>query len=306
MSTFANMLNLLYTYFITDILPLRSSLLIDLITTMARLTSQNGFPNLGNPSQIWAIPAIHSAAEDLTLLHDSILRNIKAGDRIVYLGNYTGYGETAIDSINELLAFRRLVLSIPGVIPSDIIYLKGIQEEMLSKLLQLQFASNPSNVLLWMLGNGLGTTLTDYGICQHEGIEACRRGVMDLTRWTQNVRNKIRAHKGHQDFMMAQYRAAYTCTDNHVSPLLFVHAGVNVGKSLLQQGDSLWWESQNFEAINTPYSPFEKVVRGYDPAHKGINLNCVTATIDDGCGFGGNLVCAGFGPHGQVSQILQN
>jgi len=204
------------------------------------------------------------------------------------------------------LAFRRLVLSIPGMVPSDIIYLKGMQEEMWHKLLQLQFAANPSDVLLWMLGNGLGATLNDYGICAHDGIEACRRGVMDITRWTQSIRQKIRAQAGHEPFMTSQYRAAYTCTDRHQSPLLFVHAGINIGKDLHEQGDSLWWETQNFEAINTPYAPFEKVVRGYDPAHRGLNLNCVTATIDDGSGFGGKLVCARFDTDGQVGQILAN
>jgi len=271
---------------------------------MCHATSQKGFVNLGNPNQIWAIPAIHSAAEDLTRLHNDILNQIKPGDRIVYLGNYTGYGERALDSIDEILAFRRLVLSMRGMIPSDIIYLKGAQEEMLSKLLQLQFAPNPSDVLLWMLGNGLGATLADYDICPHEGIEACRRGIMDITRWTQSIRSKIRARAGHEDFMVGQYRAAYTCTEQHASPLLFVHAGLNVGKPLMEQGDSVWWEGQSFEAINAPYAPFEKVVRGYDPAHKGMHLNCVTATIDDGCGFGGKLVCAGFGADGQVNEIL--
>lgn len=272
---------------------------------MCHADSQNGFVNLGNPSQIWAIPAIHSAVEDLTLLHNNILQHIKPGDRVVYLGNYTGYGTDARTCVDEILTFRRMVLSIQGMIPSDIIYLKGVQEEMLSKLLQLQFASNASDVLLWMLGNGLNATLADYGICQHDGIEACRRGIMDITRWTQSIRTKIRQQPGHETFMVNQHRAAYTCVDKHVSPLLFVHAGLNIGKPLQEQGDSLWWEAQSFEAINTPYAPFEKVVRGYDPAHKGMHLNCVTATIDDGCGFGGNLVCAGFGADGQVSEILQ-
>lgn len=271
---------------------------------MCHADSQNGFVNIGNPNQIWAIPAIHSAVEDLTALHDSILKNIKAGDRVVYLGNYTGYGSDARACVDEILAFRRLVLSIRGMIPSDIIYLRGMQEEMLHKLLQLQFANNPNDVLLWMLGNGLSATLSDYGVSAHDGIEACRRGVMDITRWTQSIRFKIRQNAGHENFMTSQYRAAFTCTDRHASPLLFVHAGLNAGKPLHEQGESLWWEAQSFEAINAPYAPFEKVVRGYDPAHKGMHLNCVTATIDDGCGFGGNLICAGFGADGQVGEIL--
>lgn len=267
--------------------------------------SQSGFVNLGNPGQIWAIPAIHSAVEDLTLIHNMILENISPGDRVIYLGNYTGYGRDACACIDEILAFRRMVLSIPGMIPSDIIYLRGVQEEMLSKLMQLQFASNASDVLLWMLGNGMQATLNDYGICPHDGVEACRRGIMDLTRWTQDVRRKIRKHPGHQDFMVSQQRAAHTCINNTPAPLLFVHAGLNIGKSLYEQGDSVWWETQNFDSINVPYAPFEKVVRGYDPAHKGLHLNCVTATIDDRCGFGGSLICAGFGEDGQISGILE-
>ena len=272
---------------------------------MCHADSLTGLVNLGNPTQIWAIPAIHSAVEDLTLLHNNILEQIKPGDRVVYLGNYTGYGADAIACIDEILAFRRMLLSIKGMIPSDIVYLKGVQEEMLAKLLQLQFASNPSDVLLWMLGNGLNATLNDYAICQHDGIEACRRGIMDITKWTQSIRAAIRKQPGHEDFMVAQRRAAYTCINKHESPLLFVHAGLNIGKPLEEQGDSLWWEAQSFEAINAPYAPFGKVVRGYDPAHKGMHMNCVTATIDDGCGFGGSLICAGFGSDGQVSEILQ-
>ena len=199
---------------------------------MCKADSRSGFVNLGNPKQIWAIPAIHSAAQDLACLHDNILKHIKPGDRVVYLGNYTGYGDNAIACINEILAFRRMVLSIRGIIPSDIVYLKGMQEEMLSKLMQLQFASNASDVLLWMLGNGLNATLSDYDISPHDGIEACRRGIMDITRWTQKIRSNIRVHAGHEDFMVSQKRAAYTCVDKNTSPLLFVHAGINTGKEL--------------------------------------------------------------------------
>ena len=266
---------------------------------------QYGLVNLGNPTTIWAIPAVHSAYNDLIQIHDRILSSITPGDRIVYLGNYTGYNDNALACIDEILGFRRMVLSLRGIIPDDIVYLKGIQEEMLTKLLQLQFANNPSDVLLWMLGNGLQTTLNDYGICAHSGIEACRRGIMDITRWTQSVRSAIRSRPGHEQFMLAQKRAAYTCTHEHNAPLLFVHAGLNCGKSLDQQGDSLWWETQNFESIHEPYEPFSKVVRGYDPAHKGLNLNCITATIDDGSGFGGNLVCAEFGQNGEITQLHQ-
>jgi serine/threonine protein phosphatase 1 len=36
-----------------------------------------------------------------------------------------------------------------------------------------------------------------------------------------------------------------------------------------------------------------------------MHLNCITATIDGGCGFGGNLVCAGFSGNGAYLNILE-
>lgn len=272
---------------------------------MQQTKPHSGFVDLGQPRRIWAIPAIHSAVEELLPLHDAILESIRPGDRILYHGNYTGYGEQAIETIEEILAFRRMVLAMPSMIPNDFIYLRGTQEEMLNKLLQLQFAPNPSDVLLWMLGHGLSPTLQAYGISSHDGIEACRRGIMDITRWTHSVRQKIRSHDGHEKLMNTMKRAAFTDLKNSDSPLLFVHAGLNAHRSLDDQGDSLWWDGDCFDSIHEPYKPFEKVIRGYDPAHKGMKMNCVTATLDDGCGFGGQLVCAAFSQNGQVEALFE-
>ena len=41
-------------------------------------------------------------------------------------------------------------------------YLRGSQEEMWHKVLQLQFAADPRGVLAWMLEQGLGTTLVNH------------------------------------------------------------------------------------------------------------------------------------------------
>ena len=87
--------------------------------------------------------------------------------------------------------------------------------------------------------------------------------------------------------------------------MLFVHAGIDIHKPLNDQGDNFWWSSRDFNAIETPYEPFRKIVRGFDPNHKGTHINCVTATIDGGCGFGGDLICAGFDQSGGVQDILE-
>lgn len=240
----------------------------------------------------------------LTQLHDYMHPLIKPGDRIVYMGNYTGYGERAVETVHEILAFRRLVLAMPGMMADDFIYLRGVQEEMWDKLLQLQFASNPGDVLLWMLGKGLSASLYSYGLSPHDGIEACTKGVVQLTKWTAQVRQAVRRQAGHETFSTNLRRAAYTPTDESY-PMLFVHAGLDSQKSLGEQGDNFWWGSDKFRAMTEAYKPFEKVVRGFDPTHKGLHLNCITATLDDGCGFGGKLICAGFTRSGDIEAIVE-
>lgn len=271
---------------------------------MCNKLKDNRFIDLGTPARTWAIPAIHGEVEELTSLHDALFEKITPGDKLVYLGNYIGYGTNAVACIDEILTFRRLLLAQPAMMTKDIIYLRGAQEEMWQKLLQLQFAPDPSNVLIWMLGNGLSSTLQAYGLCPHEGIEACTSGVMGLTKWTNKVREAIRKHPGHETFGTHLIRAAHTDKDS-AYPMLFVHAGLDTRKKLDDQGDSLWWGTESFENMEQSYKPFEKVIRGYDPAHRGMKMNCITATIDDGCGFGGHLVAAGFEPDGKVAEILE-
>lgn len=260
--------------------------------------------NLGAPKRVWAISAVHGETERLVSIHDQLLEHIQPGDRLLYLGNYTGHNEHAVDCVDEILTFRRLVLSMPGMMCDDIVYLRGAQEEMWQKLLQLQFAPDPTNVLLWMLGNGLSGTLYSYGLSPHDGIEACRSGVMGLTKWTNQIREAVRAHPGHDIFGTQLLRAAHTSQKSD-HPMLFVHANIDATKPLSEQGDKFWWADENFETIKLPYEPFQKIVRGYDPNHSGINMNCVTATIDGGCGFGGELICAGFDESGKNFKILE-
>lgn len=265
--------------------------------------TDNRFRNLGRPGRIWAISAIHGDVDRLTSIHDTLYSRLRLGDRIVYHGNYAGYSSNAIDTINEILTFRRGVLAMPGMMTQDLVYLRGSQEEMWQKLLQLQFAPDPSSILLWMLGNGVSNTLYSYGISPHDGIEACRGGVMALTKWTNAVREAIRRVPGHETFGNQLLRAAYTAEDTPY-PMLFVHAGIDRSRPLIDQGDAFWWAAPQFESITEAYNPFQKVVRGFDPEHKGVHMNCVTATIDGGCGFGGDLVCAGFDHAGEVVDFV--
>ncbi len=270
---------------------------------MNNIAQDNRFADLGNPNRIWVISSIHGDIERLTALHDKLLPLVEPGDRIIYSGNYTGYSKDAVICIDEILAFRRMMLSQPAMMPQDIIYLRGGQEEMWQKLLQLQFAPNPSDVLLWMLGNGLSDSLYAYGISPHDGIEACRAGVMGLTKWTNSIREAVRGHAGHDTFGMNLFRAAYT-DQSAPYPMLLVNAGIDTYKPITEQKDTFWWAGESFDSIQTPYAPFQKVIRGFDPSHKGVKMNCITASIDGGCGFGGELICAGFDKQGDNLELL--
>lgn len=273
------------------------------LVCQANLNSQS-LARLDDAQRIWAVPALHGDVRRLTRLHDHIFKKFRFGDRLVYHGNYTGYSRDSRACVEEIITFRRLILSLPAVRTTDIVYLRGQQEEILDKLLQLPFAPDPVNVLLWMLGNGLSDTLYSYGLSPHDGIEAARAGVMGLTKWTGKIRAALRAHPGHEIFFNQLSRAAHTALDG-AAPILFVHAGLNPDKPVEEQGDYFWWASQNFETIAAPYLPFQKVIRGYDPAHGGLKMNCLTATIDAGCGFGGPLACALFAQSGQVSDVIE-
>lgn len=270
---------------------------------MCTTVNDTSYVMMGRPSRIWTVPAIHGDLKALITVHDALLKKFKAGDRILYHGNYTGFGEQSAQCVTEILTFRRMVLAISGVRPSDFIYLRGRQEEIWQKLLQLQFAPDPTNVLLWMLGNGISSTLYSYGISPHDGIEACRYGIMDITRWTNKIREAVRAQPGHETFAHQMKRAAHT-DETSAYPMLFVHAGLKAEYALQDQGDHLWWGAHEFDCIQSAYKPFEKVVRGFDPEHRGLHLNCITATVDDGCGFGGHLVSVGFEADGGVAAIL--
>ncbi len=262
------------------------------------------FTSLGQPRRIWAISSIHGELEKLYAIHDALLERLSAGDRIVYLGNITGYGAKSCETVDEILTFRRLALSQPGVHPTDIVYLRGMQENMWLKLYQLPYATNPEVELSKMLSSGLLATLESYGVDTSHGMRSCKEGVLALTRWTNKIRGQIRQNPAHDIFITQHKRAAYT-DKNTAQSLLFVNAGLDTEKPLDDQGDSLWTKDDDFETITKPYAPFSKIIRGYDSAHTGVRVSGVTATLDGGAGFGGNIVCANIDAGGNIQELLQ-
>ena len=251
---------------------------------------------LSGCERVWAVGSVHGQAQLLRRLHGEIAGRWQCFDRIVYLGNIVGYGDDSLGAIAETLDFRRRILAVPHAIPEDIVYLRGRQEEMWQKLLQLQFAADPAGVLEWLLGHGVCATLEAYGGLPSEGRAEARRGARALTRWTQNLRAKVNDQPGHTHFFASLRRAAYTDDEG----LLFVSAGLDPTRSLQQQGDSFWWGHPAFGEEVKQFSPFRYVVRGASANRPGIAAEPGLITLDGASAFGGPLVAVCLDARGRV------
>ena len=268
---------------------------------MADLAEKDVFATLRRARRIWAIGAIHGEIEPLRAIHETILRQAQGGDRLIYLGNYLGRGAHVRAVVDEMLRARRKLLAMRGMFDCDIAFLRGAQEEMWQKMMQLQFATNPREVLQWAVNHGAGATIQAYGGNIEEGLKAVRDGAMTITRWTNGLRQTLRNAVGHNELLSKMRRAALT----EDGALLFVSAGVDVQRPLGEQGDAFWWGAGDFLAINAPVSGASRVIRGFDRANQGPVETAFTLTLDGGCGRGGKLLAGLLLPDGRVEALYE-
>lgn len=251
--------------------------------------------------RVWAIGAIHGEAEKLAAIHDVIAENLEFGDRIVYLGNYFGFGPSMPDVLEELIRFRSWFLAHPPLQHiDDLVFLRGSQEEMWWKLMQLQFAPDPRAILSWMETRGIPSMLAAVGFDIEEGRNKAADGTLSLTYWTNRLRETARALPGHDALMSSLKRAAY-CEDG---AMLFVHTGLDIEKPLARQADAFWWAEQSFSEIDRPYRGFRRIVRGYEAEPSGLREGEYTLSLDGGAGRGGELLCALLAADGSVIEAL--
>ncbi len=265
------------------------------------MAGQQLYAVMRRPRRVWAVASVHGEADRLDALHHALWARFAPGDRLVYLGNLLGRGPAVRESVDLVVEFRRHLLARPGMFAYDIAYLRGGQEEMWDKLLQLQFAPDPREVLEWMLAQGVGATLAAYGASPAEALGHARGGPMAVARWTGGLRRQMQAAPGHVALMSALRRAA--CSDD--GGLLFVSAGIDPDRPLAAQNDVLWWGRPRAFPLRRAFEGFAQVVRGYDPGHRGLEIGPFSTSLDAGCGFGGPLLAACFAPDGAVLDLIE-
>lgn len=266
------------------------------------MSQSDRFTVLRAAERIWAVGAVHGEADRLIALHDRIAEDLREGDRIVYLGNYFGYGPDPPGVLEELLRFRCWFLSFaPFRHTDDIVFLRGAQEEMWWKLLQVQFAPDPPAVLDWIGGRGMNEALVGLGFDLMEGRRKAEEGTLALTYWTNRLREAARSLPGHEALLRSLKRAAYT--EN--GALLMVHAGLDTQKPLARQSDAFWWAARSFAEIDRPYRGFRRIVRGFDPDAAGIVTGDYTLSIDAGAGRGGKLAGVLLSAEGETLDTIE-
>ena len=259
------------------------------------------FARLRNARRVWAIAAINGAAQRLIRLHDKISDRFQEGDRVVYLGNYVGHGDAVLATIDELLDFRRRVLGRQRGFACDVAFLRGAQEEMWQKLLQLQFAPNPGDVLQWMVSAGMEATVRAYGGDLRQGFAATRDGPRMITRWTGALRNVMNATPGHTTLFSALRHAAFA----EELGVLFVHAGIDSSRPLAAQGDAFWWGRDDILELRSSFEGFRRIIRGIDREQRSFIERDFAVSLNGGIGRLGRLTAACFGAGGKVIELIE-
>ena len=232
--------------------------------------------------RIWAISSVEGDAVRLRYLHRKISAEFQAGDAVVYLGNILGRGPDSVKALDEVLLFRRALVSIPGVSQFDIVYLRGQQEEIFHKLMKLQYAPHPREVLDWMLAFGLDNVLESYGANVKELKRIIPQGVVAISKWLAQLRQIQKSHDGHIEFMDCLKHAAYTADEK----MLFVHFGLNHDAGLSAQGDAFWWGAKPPFVRPHPFHQFLQVVRTLSSAkNTGVISEKYYTTLVSGAGY---------------------
>ena len=269
------------------------------------MSNIGNFVEVKNSGKIWAIGSIHSNLKSFSSIKKHILNNFQSNDRLIFLGNVIGLGDFSKETLSSVIELRFNLMSKFKLKPESIIFLRGAQEEMFSKLLQLQLAPNPSEIVEWMFDHGVNKTINSYGFSENEVINIASSGTINITKWTSNLNRSLQLNPGHAQYFLNLKHAAYSQSKK----ILFVNRGVDITRPLSAQNDCFWWGFQNFSQIQEPYKTFLRIVRGYESEHLNhseISNNNVVCTLFKQPLSNKSILCGIFGENGEIFDLFEN
>ena len=265
----------------------------------------SNFVELNKSNKIWAIGSIHSNLKSFTSIKEFLLKNFEANDKLIFLGNVIGLGNYSKETLSSVIDLRFNLMSKFTLKPESIIFLRGAQEEMFSKLLQLQLAPNPNEIIEWMFDHGVNETIKSYGFSENEVKNIASSGTINISKWTSNLIKILNESPGHIQYFLNLKHAAYSNTKK----ILFVNRGVDITRPLSAQNDCFWWGFQNFSSIDRPYKTFLRIVRGYESEHlnrQQISKNNVVCTLFKQPLSNKSVLCGIFSENGEILDLFEN
>lgn len=232
------------------------------------MTGVASITRLRSSGRIWALGALAGDDGALERLAHVVLGHWQSGDKLVVLGNMLGANGDPARTLDLLLVLRRRLMA--ANLACGVLFLRGAQEEMWHKLLSLQFAVAPLDVLDWMLQRGLAAIIEAYGASVPEGRIACRSRPSAIARWTTELREQQALHAGHADLLNSLQRAALSAN----GAVLLSAAGIDAARPLADQADAFWWNGQDDAALDAAlargahddWRHIARLVRGAGPA----------------------------------------
>ena len=265
----------------------------------------SNFVELNKSNKIWAIGSIHSNLKSFSSIKEFILNNFELNDKLIFLGNIIGLGDNPKETLSSVIDLRFNLMSKFKLKPESIVFLRGAQEEMFSKLLQLQLAPNPSEIVEWMFDHGVNKTIKSYGFTEDEIRNIASSGTINISKWTSSLNRTLQNNPGHTEYFLNLKHAAYSQTKK----ILFVNRGVDITRPLSAQNDCFWWGFQNFSTIKKPYKTFLRIVRGYESehlVHSEISKNNVVCTLFKQPLSNKNILFGIFAENGEILDLFEN
>ena len=265
----------------------------------------SNFVELKKSNKIWAIGSIHSNLKSFSSIKKFLLDNFEENDKLVFLGNVIGLGNNSKETLSSVIDLRFNLMSKFKLKPESIVFLRGAQEEMFSKLLQLQLAPNPNEIIEWMYDHGVNETIKSYGFSENEVKNIASSGTISISKWTSTLNKALQNNPGHTQYFLNLKHAAYS----HTKKILFVNRGVDITRPLSAQNDCFWWGFQNFSSIDRPYKTFSRIVRGYESEHlnqKEFSKNDIVCTLFNQPLSNNSVLCGIFSENGEILDLFEN